>query len=86
MEEREKTKMISDYEKELGKLDLELVSIETQADDEIALFDELYKDGKVKLTEDILKSYVERIDFYNNETVDIKLKGHFDRKEMKDIE
>ena len=55
--------MISDYEKELGKLDLELVSIETQADDEIALFDELYKDGKVKLTEDILKSYVERIDF-----------------------
>lgn len=87
LKEREKNKkMISDYEKELGKLDLELVSIETQADDEIALFDELYKDGKVKLTEDILKSYVERIDFYNNETVDIKLKGHFDRKEMKDIE
>ena len=71
------------YEKNLSDLDLEILSIETQAEEEIGLFDNLFSNKDIKLDEDIVQKYIERIDVYDNETIEISLKGFLGGREMR---
>lgn len=63
------------YEKSLSDLDLEILSIESQAEEEIGLFDSLFSNKDIKLDENIVQKYIERIDVYDNESIEISLKG-----------
>ena len=71
------------YEKNLSDLDLEILSIEAQAEEEIGLFDNLFSNKDIKLDEDIVQKYIERIDVYDNETIEISLKGFLGGREMR---
>ena len=71
------------YEKNLSDLDLEVLSIETQAEEEIDLFDSLFSNKDIKLDENIVQKYIERIDVYDNETIEISLKGFLGGREMR---
>ena len=71
------------YEKNLSDLDLEIISIKTQAEEEIGLFDDLFSNKEIKLDENIVQKYIERIDVYNNETIKISLKGFLGGREMR---
>ncbi|MEL5899559.1 recombinase family protein [Clostridium sporogenes] len=71
------------YEKNLSDLDLEIISIETQAEEEIGLFDDLFSNKEIKLDENIVQKYIERIDVYDNETIEISLKGFLGGREMR---
>ena len=71
------------YEKNLSDLDLEILSIEAQAEEEIGLFDNLFSNKDIKLDEDIVHKYIERIDVYDNETIEISLKGFLGGREMR---
>jgi DNA invertase Pin-like site-specific DNA recombinase len=74
------------YEKNLSDLDLEILSIETQAEEEIGLFDSLFSNKDIKLDENIVQKYIERIDVYDNETIEISLKGFLGGREMRSSE
>lgn len=74
------------YEKNLSDLDLEVLSIETQAEEEIDLFDSLFSNKDIKLDENIVQKYIERIDVYDNETIEISLKGFLGGREMRSSE
>ena len=71
------------YEKNLSDLDLEILSIEAQAEEEIGLFDNLFSNKDIKLDEDIIQKYIERIDVYDNETIEVSLKGFLGGREMR---
>ena len=71
------------YEKNLSNLDLEILSIEAQAEEEIGLFDNLFSNKDIKLDENIIQKYIECIDVYNNETMEISLKGFLGGREMR---
>ncbi|NLD16652.1 MAG: recombinase family protein [Tissierellia bacterium] len=75
-------KALTIYEKNLSDLDLEIISIKTQAEEEIGLFDDLFSNKEIKLDENIVQKYIERIDVYNNETIKISLKGFLGGREM----
>lgn len=75
-------KALAIYEKNLSDLDLEIISIKTQAEEEIGLFDDLFSNKEIKLDENIVQKYIERIDVYNNETIKISLKGFLGGTEM----
>ena len=75
-------KALTIYEKNLSDLDLEIISIKTQAEEEIGLFDDLFSNKETKLDENIVQKYIERIDVYNNETIKISLKGFLGGREM----
>jgi site-specific DNA recombinase len=74
------------YEKSLSDLDLEILSIESQAEEEIGLFDSLFSNKDIKLDENIVQKYIERIDVYDNESIEISLKGFLGGKEMRSSE
>lgn len=74
------------YEKSLSDLDLEILSIESQAKEEIGLFDSLFSNKDIKLDENIVQKYIERIDVYDNETIEINLKGFLGGREMRSSE
>ena len=74
------------YEKNLSDLDLEILSIETQVEEEIGLFDSLFSNKDIKLDENIVQKYIERIDVYDNETIEINLKGFLGGREMRSSE
>jgi DNA invertase Pin-like site-specific DNA recombinase len=74
------------YEKNLSDLDLEILSIETQAEEEIDLFDSLFSNKDIKLDENIVQKYIERIDVYDNETIEISLNGFLGGREMRSSE
>ena len=74
------------YEKSLSDLDLEILSIESQANEEIGLFDSLFSNKDIKLDENIVQKYIERIDVYDNETIKISLKGFLGGREMRSSE
>lgn len=74
------------YEKNLSDFDLEILSIESQAREEIGLFDSLFSNKDIKLDENIVQKYIERIDVYDNETIEISLKGFLGGKEMRSSE
>lgn len=76
-------KDLSIYEKNLSDLDLEILSIETQAAEEIGLFDDLFFKKDIKLDENIVQKYIERINVYDNETIEISLKGSLGGREMR---
>ena len=76
-------KALTIYEKNLSDLDLEIISIETQAEEEIGLFDDLFSNKEIKLDENIVQKYIERIDVYDNETIEISLKGFLGGREMR---
>ncbi len=83
LEERElNRKSLSLYEKDLSSFDLEILSIEAKAEEEIELFDYLSSYKDIKLDEEIIQKYIERIDVYDNETIKVSLKGYLGRKEM----
>jgi hypothetical protein len=83
LEEREfNRKSLTTYEKQLSNLDLEILSIEAKAKEEIELFDYLFSNKDIELDEEIIKKYIERIDVYDNETIKISLKGYLGGKEM----
>ncbi len=71
------------YEKNLSNLDLEILSIEAQAEEEIGLFDNLFSNKDIKLDENIIQKYIERIDVYDNETIEVSLKGFLGGREMR---
>ena len=71
------------YEKNLSNLDLEILSIEAQAEEEIGLFDSLFSNKDFKLDESIVQKYIERIDVYDNERIEISLKGFLGGREMR---
>lgn len=71
------------YEKNLSDIDLEILSIEAQAEEEIGLFDNLFSNKDIKLDEDIIQKYIERIDVYDNETIEVSLKGFLGGREMR---
>ena len=72
--------------KELSNLDLEILSIEAKAEEELELFDYLTSYNDIKLDEEIIPKYIDRIDVYDNETIKISLKGYLAGKEMKSNE
>jgi hypothetical protein len=74
------------YEKNLSDLDLEILSIETQAEEEIDLFDSLFSNKDIKLDENIVQKYIECIDVYDNETIEISLNGFLGGREMRSSE
>jgi len=74
------------YEKNLSDLDLEIISIKTQAEEEIGLFDDLFSNKDIKLDENIVQKYIERIDAYDNETIEISLNGFLGGREMRSSE
>ncbi len=74
------------YEKELSNLDLEILSIEAKTEEELELFDYLTSYKDIKLDEEIIPKYINRIDVYDNETIKISLKGYLAGKEMKSNE
>ena len=74
------------YEKNLSDLDLEILSIESQAKEEMGLFDSLFSNKDIKLDENIVQKYIERIDVYDNETIKISLKGFLGGREMRSSE
>ena len=87
LEEREyNRKSLTTYEKQLSNLDLEILSIEAKAEEEIELFDYLFSNKDIKLDEEIIKKYIERIDVYDNETIEVSLKGFLGGKEMRSSE
>ncbi|WP_051531454.1 recombinase family protein [Clostridiisalibacter paucivorans] len=87
LEERElNRKSLSLYEKDLSSFDLEILFIEAKAEEEIELFDYLSSYKDIKLDEEIIQKYIERIDVYDNETIKISLKGYLGRKEMESNE
>ncbi len=71
------------YEKNLSNLDIEILSIEAQAEEEIGLFDNLFSNKDIKLDENIIQKYIERIDVYDNETIEVSLKGFLGGREMR---
>ena len=71
------------YEKNLSDLDLEILSIEAQAEEELALFDSLFSNKDFKLDENIVQKYIERINVYDNERIEISLKGFLGGREMR---
>ena len=71
------------YEKNLSDLDLEILLIEAQAEEEIGLFDNLFSNKDIKLDENIIQKYIERIDVYDNETIEVSLKGFLGGREMR---
>ena len=77
---------LNTYEKELSNLDLEILSIEAKAEEELELFDYLTSYNDIKLDEEIIPKYIDRIDVYDNETIKISLKGYLAGKEMKSNE
>lgn len=77
---------LNTYEKELSNLDLEILSIEAKTEEELELFDYLTSYKDIKLDEEIIPKYIDRIDVYDNETIKISLKGYLGRKEMKSNE
>ena len=77
---------LNTYEKELSNLDLEILSIEAKTEEELELFDYLTSYNDIKLDEEIIPKYIDRIDVYDNETIKISLKGYLARKEMKSNE
>ena len=77
---------LNTYEKELSNLDLEILSIEAKTEEELELFDYLTSYNDIKLDEEIIPKYIDRIDVYDNETIKISLKGYLGRKEMKSNE
>ena len=77
---------LSSYEKELSNLDLEILSIEAKTEEELELFDYLTSYNDIKLDEEIIPKYIDRIDVYDNETIKISLKGYLAGKEMKSNE
>ena len=83
LEERELSrKSLTTYEKQLSNLDLEILSIEAKAEEEMELFYYLFSNKDIKLDEEIIKKYIKRIDVYDNETIKISLKGYLGGKEM----
>ena len=76
-------KSLTIYEKSLSDLDLEILSIEAQAEEEIGLFDSLFSNKDFKLDESIVQKYIERIDVYDNERIEISLKGFLGGREMR---
>jgi site-specific DNA recombinase len=74
------------YKKNLSDLDLEIISIKTQAEEEIGLFDDLFSNKDIKLDENIVQKYIERIDAYDNETIEISLNGFLGGREMRSSE
>jgi len=77
---------LNTYEKELSNLDLEILSIEAKTEEELELFDYLTSYNDIKLDEEIIPKYIDRIDVYDNETIKISLKGYLAGKEMKSNE
>lgn len=77
---------LNTYEKELSNLDLEILSIEAKTEEELELFDYLTSYKDIKLDEEIIPKYIDRIDVYDNETIKISLKGYLAGKEMKSNE
>ncbi|MDN5343614.1 MAG: site-specific recombinase [Oceanotoga sp.] len=77
---------LSSYEKELSNLDLEILSIEAKTEEELELFNYLTSYNDIKLDEEIIPKYIDRIDVYDNETIKISLKGYLAGKEMKSNE
>lgn len=71
------------YEKNLSDLDLEILSIEAQAEEELALFDSLFSNKDFKLDENIVQKNIERINVYDNERIEISLKGFLGGREMR---
>lgn len=87
LEEREfNRESLTTYEKQLSNLDLEILSIEAKAEEEIELFDYLFSNKDIKLDEEIIKKYIERIDVYDNDTIEVSLKGFLGGKEMRSSE
>ena len=76
-------KSLTIYEKSLSDLDIEILSIEAQAEEELALFDSLFSNKDFKLDESIVQKYIERINVYDNERIEISLKGFLGGREMR---
>ena len=72
--------------KRIKNLDLEILSIEAKTEEELELFDYLTSYKDIKLDEEIIPKYIDRIDVYDNETIKISLKGYLAGKEMKSNE
>ena len=77
-------KGISAYEKDIGNLDMEIVKLHKQAETEVKLLENLINGKGKRLTGEVIKKYVERIDLYDNETVKIKLKGGLEKGRNED--
>lgn len=74
-------KVISTYEKDMSNFEIEIVNVNKQADKEVKLLENLKKGKGKRLTGKVIREYIERIDFYDNETVRITLKGNLEKGE-----
>ena len=74
-------KVISTYEKDMSNFEIEIVNVNKQADKEVKLLENLKKGKGKRLTGKVIREYIDRIDFYDNETVRITLKGNLEKGE-----
>lgn len=74
-------KLNSDYRYELDKLDDEIISVNKEKDMSVKLLKSISKKNKKKLPEDLIKDFVEKIEFYDSNTFNITLKGFSDKGE-----
>ncbi len=70
--------LISSYEDALRDLELEIVQIAKQRDKEVRLIRSLTKGKGKKLTRDLIRTYIERIDIYDKDTFTVTLKGQIE--------
>ena len=52
----------------------------------MGLFDSLFSNKDIQLDESIVQKYIERIDVYDNESIEISLKGFLGGREMRSSE
>ena len=77
-------KVISIYEKDISNFEIEIVNLNKKADKDVKLLENLKKGKGKRLTGKVIREYIERIDFYDNETVKITLKGDLEKGEDSD--
>lgn len=82
LEKRDRIKSaVSSYEKEISSLEIESVNINKKAEKDVKLFEDLMKGKGKRITGEVIREYVKRIDFYDDETVKITLKESLEKGE-----